>query len=84
MPVNAEVIEPNVKIEEMKKKSLLAKKDLYRIDEAADYFGVTERCIRLWIDHGHLRKEKIIGTTRISRESILQCRFNRLIKPSII
>ena len=54
-------------------------KDLFRIDEVADYFGISERCVRLWIDHGHLEAEKIVGSVRISRNSILRCRFNKLV-----
>ena len=53
----------------------LPMKELFRIDEVAAYFGVTERCIRLWIDHGHLIREKVVGSIRISRASILRCRF---------
>lgn len=52
----------------------LPDKALFRIDEVANYFGVHERTIRLWIDHGHLIAEKIVGTIRISRPSILRCR----------
>lgn len=54
----------------------LPNKSLFRIDEVAKYFDVTERTIYLWIQHGHLKKEKVVGTVRISRESILSCRFN--------
>ena len=53
----------------------LPDKPLLRVEEVADYFRVTERTIRLWIEHGHLRAEKIIGTVRISRESVQSCRF---------
>jgi len=53
--------------------STLPKKDLFRIDEVADYFSVTERTIRLWIDHGHLIAVKKAGTIRILRKSILDC-----------
>lgn len=53
----------------------LAKKDLFRIDEAAEYFGVTPRTIRLWIDHGKLEFERIGGVIRIPREAILEIRF---------
>lgn len=56
---------------------LLPQKSLFRIDEVAQYFGVTDKTIRLWIDHKHLEKEKIVGTIRISRESILKCRFRK-------
>lgn len=55
---------------------LLPKKSLFNIFEVSQYFGVTERTIRLWIEHGHLKSEKIVGSTRITRESILICRFN--------
>ena len=54
----------------------LPDKSLFRLDEVADYFSVTERTIRLWIDHGHLAGEKIVGSVRVPRESILRCRFN--------
>lgn len=54
---------------------LLPMKSLFRIDEAARYFNVTDRTIRLWIEHGHLECEKVVGSIRISRESILRCRF---------
>lgn len=60
------------------KAEYLAEKDLFRVDEVADYFGVNERTIRLWIDHGHLEKEKVVGSIRISRKSILRCRFGDL------
>lgn len=54
---------------------ILPNKDLFRVDEVADYFGVTERTIRLWIEHKHLDAEKVVGIVRIARESILKCRF---------
>lgn len=50
-------------------------KDLFRVDEVASYFDVTERTIRLWIEQGHLMAEKIVGTVRIPRESVLNCRI---------
>jgi len=56
---------------------LLPKKSLFRIEEVAQYFSVTERTIRLWIEHGHLTGEKIVGSTRISRDSIIKCRFKK-------
>jgi len=55
--------------------SMLPKKDLFRIDEVAQYFSVTERTIRLWIDHGHLKATEKAGIVRILRESILKCRI---------
>jgi len=58
--------------------SYLPKKNSFRVDEAARYFDVSERAIRLWIDHGHLTAEKVgIGSIRITRNSILTCRFGR-------
>lgn len=51
----------------------LSKKDLFRIDEVAQYFDVTERTVRLWIDHGHLSAVKKAGSIRILRKSILDC-----------
>ena len=49
----------------------LPNKALFRVDEVAEYFSVTDRCIRLWIEHGHLKAQKIIGIIRIERDSIL-------------
>jgi len=53
----------------------LPRKDLFRVDEVAKYFDVTERTIFSWIAQGHLKAEKIVGTLRIPRGSILNCRF---------
>jgi len=53
--------------------SLLPEKGLFRIDEAAVFFSVTERTIRLWIEHGILRAVKKGGVIRVLRESILEC-----------
>jgi excisionase family DNA binding protein len=54
----------------------LPNKDLFRVEEVAEYFSVTCRTIYLWIEHEHLKVEKIKGISRIPRESILKCRFN--------
>lgn len=56
--------------------SKLPDKELLRVDEVAAFFSVTERTIRLWIEHGNLAAEKIVGTIRITRESVLNCRVN--------
>ncbi len=53
--------------------SMLPKKDLFRIDEVAQYFSITERTVRLWIEHGHLTAVKKGGTIRIPRKSVLDC-----------
>lgn len=61
----------------------LPQKELLRIDEVATFFSVTERTIRLWIEHGHLKAEKIVGTIRITQESVKNCRFKVKIKEEI-
>ena len=53
----------------------LPNKKLLRVYEVAQYFGVHERTIRLWIDHGKLMAEKPAGIIFISRESILKFRL---------
>jgi excisionase family DNA binding protein len=53
----------------------LPDKKLLRVSEAAEYFSVHERTIRLWIDHGKLGAEKLAGTIFISRDSILKFRL---------
>ena len=53
----------------------LPDKKLLRVSEVAEYFGVHERTIRLWIEHGKLEAEKPTGTIFISRESILKFRL---------
>ena len=58
----------------------LPKKELLRIDEVATYFSVTDRTIRLWIQHGHLKAEKIVGCVRITRASALNCRFASMVE----
>ena len=55
----------------------LPEKKLLRVSEAAAYFGVHERTIRLWIEHGKLDAEKPTGTIFIPRESILKFRLLR-------
>ena len=66
-------------LKEIVASSFLPKKDLFRVDEIASYFSVTDRTIRLWIEHGHLKSEKIVGSIRITRDSVLKCRFNKYI-----
>lgn len=51
----------------------LPKKPMLRVDEVANYFDVTERTVRLWIEHGHLEAHKIVGTIRITRASVQKC-----------
>ena len=59
----------------------LPNKDLFRVSEVAEYFSVTPRCIYTWIKKDYLEIEKINGISRIPRESILKCRFNKQESP---
>jgi excisionase family DNA binding protein len=63
--------------DEMTEMTDLPDKKLLRVSEAAEYFGVHERTIRLWIEHGKLKSEKPAGTIFISRESIRAFRLHR-------
>lgn len=65
------------KKEKFKDDPFLPKKPFFRIDEVAQYFDVSESCIRVWLDHKILEKFQVKNVVRISRESILQCRFTR-------
>ena len=58
----------------------LPQKDLFRVDEVATYFQVTDPTVRNWLDHGHLEKTKIVGVIRITRESILKCALGYRVK----
>lgn len=58
----------------------LPEKKLLRVDEAAEYFSVDKRTIRAWIANGKLVAEKLAGTVRISRESIMNFRLSGIIK----
>ena len=53
----------------------LPNKDLFRVDEVAEYFNIDKRTVRRWITHGHLEGEKISGVVNVPRRSILKCRF---------
>ena len=61
-------------------KSTLPEKDFFRVDEVMMYFGVTDRCVRNWIDHGHLTARKVVGTIQIERESIINCALGNKVK----
>jgi excisionase family DNA binding protein len=47
----------------------LPNKDLFRVEEVAAYFSITERTVRLWIEHGKLEAIKKVGIVRITREN---------------
>jgi len=73
-PVAAEIVSLNTEATDPPVTDLPTK-NLLRVSEAAEYFGVHERTIRLWIEHGHLQAEKPVGTVFISRESIKNFRL---------
>lgn len=52
----------------------LPEKDLFRVEEVADYFDVKKRTIYRWIDEEILKAEKIGGIIRIHRQAIIECR----------
>ncbi|MCK9597729.1 MAG: helix-turn-helix domain-containing protein [Sphaerochaeta sp.] len=52
----------------------LPEKKMLRVDEAADYFDVHPKTIRRWIEEGRLPAEKLAGSIRIPKESILNFR----------
>jgi excisionase family DNA binding protein len=58
----------------------LPKKDLFRPDEVADYLMISKSTVYLWVDHGILQAEKIKGTIRIPRKSIVNCRMAAKLK----
>ncbi len=54
----------------------LPDKPTLRIGEVADYYGVTDRTVYLWIEHGHLKTILTpMGKYRVTRESLDECRF---------
>jgi len=50
----------------------LPKKEYLRVDEVSDFFRVTDRTVRLWVEHGKLTAVKIGGVTRLTRESVIE------------
>jgi excisionase family DNA binding protein len=59
----------------------LPNKELFRVDEVAEYFGVARSTIYLWIEHGILIAEKYRGIIRIPRESVENCRMASKLTP---
>jgi hypothetical protein len=53
----------------------LPQKDVFRIDEVARYFEVEDQTIRTWLAHGYFEVEKLHGTLRITRRSIINFRL---------
>ena len=54
----------------------LPNKELYRVDEIARYYNVTNRTVYLWIEHKKLKTELTPGGQwRITRKSLDVCRF---------
>ena len=50
-------------------------KEMFSINEAADYMSVRPETIRLWIDHGHLTTQLVSGIRKIPLESMVRCRI---------
>jgi len=61
----------------------LPDKKLLRVDEAAKYFDVNDRTIREWIRKKKLPAEKLAGTVRIPRQSIIDFRLSGKTVPNI-
>lgn len=61
----------------------LPNKDLLRVDEVAEYLGISRSTVYLYIDHGILPDvEKYSpGVIRIPRESVLKCRLSKKLRP---
>jgi len=69
---------PTVKkqIKERKVIEDLPARPTLRVSEVAVYYGVTERTVYLWIEHGHLKTVLTpAGQWRVTRESLDTCRF---------
>ena len=47
-----------------------------RVSEVAFYYGVSERCVYLWIENNHLKTVQTpAGQIRVTKESFDTCRF---------
>ena len=53
------------------------KEKLLRIDEVARIFGLTESCVKLWVQNGHLVSVNVGGIRMITNSSVLTCPFKR-------
>lgn len=56
---------------------LLPNKSLLRKDEVARYFQISDQTVYLWGVHGILEEVRVGGVIRYSRDSVLECRFNK-------
>jgi excisionase family DNA binding protein len=55
-----------------------------RVSEVAYYYGVSERCVYMWIAHGKLKTEHTPGgQKRITRDSFDNCRLGNPAKKSL-
>lgn len=73
--IKDDIVQKITESKTIKDDPLLVKKSLFRIDEAADYFQVTERTIKLWLDHGHLEFQMDGDIIKILFESMVRCSF---------
>jgi len=51
----------------------IPEKELWRIDEVAKFFTVTEQTIRMWINDGIIKRFKVSRIVRIPRSEIIRC-----------
>jgi excisionase family DNA binding protein len=55
-----------------------------RVSEVAYYYGVSERCVYMWIEHGKLDTVHTPGgQKRITRESFDTCRLAKKVKKGL-
>jgi excisionase family DNA binding protein len=55
-----------------------------RVSEVAYYYGVSERCVYMWIEHGKLDTVHTPGgQKRITRDSLDACRLANPLKKSL-
>jgi excisionase family DNA binding protein len=59
----------------------LPESELLKVDEVAEYLRVSSKTVYLWVDHGLLEAEKLKGTIRILRKSVLNFRLNSRLRP---
>lgn len=50
---------------------------LITLDAAARMLGVNSVVARLWFDHGHLKGINNLGYIRVSKQSVLNCKFRK-------
>ena len=59
----------------------IAKKEMLRVSEVAEFLDVGRSTVYQWIDHGLLAAEKYRGIIRVPRESLENFRLIHKIEP---